>query len=74
MNTQKSTKRMMSGISRILLKKRRCHYGKYHDWGIQYGSEHYFIPEGTGSKVESEARFATVRVGKNGDAIVTKSR
>ncbi|MCQ9283637.1 GDYXXLXY domain-containing protein [Priestia aryabhattai] len=46
--------------------------GSYHDWGIQYGIEHYFIPEGTGSKVESEARFATVRVGKNGDAIVTK--
>ena len=55
---------MMTGISRILLKKRRCHYGQLSRLGIQYGIEHYFIPEGTGSKVESEARFATVRVGK----------
>jgi uncharacterized membrane-anchored protein len=36
--------------------------GSYHDWGIHYGIEHYFIPEGTGSKVENEAHFATVRV------------
>jgi len=63
----------MTGISRILLKRKTLSLrASYHDWGIQYGIEHYFIPEGTGSKVESEARFATVRVGKNGDAIVTK--
>ncbi|TYR79732.1 DUF2157 domain-containing protein [Priestia megaterium] len=44
--------------------------GTYHMGNIAYGIENFFIPEGTGQKVESEARFAKVRVGKNGNAIL----
>lgn len=39
---------------------------------IDYGIEHYFIPEGTGRKFEQKARFAYVRVGANGDALLER--
>lgn len=37
---------------------------------IIYGIESYFVPEGTGREVEASARYALVRVGSNGDAIL----
>ncbi|WHX77425.1 GDYXXLXY domain-containing protein [Priestia flexa] len=46
--------------------------GTYYSWGIQYGIEHYFIPEGTGLQIEQEAKHAKVKVGKNGDAILVE--
>jgi uncharacterized membrane-anchored protein/uncharacterized membrane protein len=37
---------------------------------IYYGIETYFVPEGTGLAVERDARFAYVRVGADGDALL----
>ena len=37
---------------------------------VEYGIESYFVPEGTGLEVERNARFAYVKVGKKGDAIL----
>lgn len=37
---------------------------------VEYGIESYFVPEGTGLEVERNARFAFVKVGKKGDAIL----
>lgn len=37
---------------------------------VEYGIESYFVPEGTGREVERTAKYALVRVGKKGDAIV----
>ena len=39
---------------------------------VEYGIESYFVPEGTGRQVETTARYALVRVGKNGDAILER--
>ncbi|MDD9267450.1 GDYXXLXY domain-containing protein [Paenibacillus sp. GCM10023248] len=39
---------------------------------VEYGIEHYFIPEGTGSDYERQAKFAEVKVSKNGDAILER--
>lgn len=37
---------------------------------VEYGIESYFVPEGTGREVERTAKFAQVRVGKKGDALL----
>lgn len=37
---------------------------------VEYGIESYFVPEGTGREVERTAKFAQIRVGKKGDAIL----
>jgi len=39
---------------------------------VEYGMESYFVPEGTGRDVEEKAKYAWVRVGKNGDALLEK--
>jgi uncharacterized membrane-anchored protein/uncharacterized membrane protein len=39
---------------------------------IYYGIESYFVPEGTGLEVERNAKFALVRVGKSGNALLEK--
>jgi uncharacterized membrane-anchored protein len=39
---------------------------------IYYGIETYFVPEGTGMDVESNARFAYIRVSANGDALLER--
>lgn len=39
---------------------------------IYYGIETYFVPEGTGTETEQNARFAYVKVGKNGDALLER--
>lgn len=46
--------------------------GKEHYYEIEYGIENYFIPEGTGRDVEQAAKFAEVRVGTNGNAILVR--
>jgi uncharacterized membrane-anchored protein len=46
--------------------------GIYHDSFVEYGIEHFFIEEGTGRKYEEGVKFAYVKIGKNGDAILTK--
>jgi len=46
--------------------------GKSDGWtSVSYGIEHYFIPEKTGQEIEEKAKFATVRVSKNGNAIIS---
>jgi uncharacterized membrane-anchored protein len=40
--------------------------------GIEYGIETYFIPEGTGSEIERDAKFAEVKVSAGGDAILVR--
>lgn len=37
---------------------------------VEYGIESYFVPEGTGLEVERNARFAFVKIGRKGDAIL----
>ena len=37
---------------------------------VDYGIESYFVPEGTGRDVEEKAKYALVRIGKNGDALL----
>ncbi len=44
--------------------------GKVNGDTIQYGIENFFIEEGTGAEVEKNAKFATIKVGSNGDAIL----
>ena len=39
---------------------------------VTYGIENYFIPEGTGLEVERKARFAYVRIGSNGNAMLER--
>lgn len=39
---------------------------------VEYGIESYFVPEGTGRELERTAKFAQVRVGKKGDAILER--
>lgn len=39
---------------------------------VVFGIESYFVPEGTGRQVEREAKFAYVRVGSNGDALLER--
>lgn len=39
---------------------------------VYYGIESYFIPEGSGREVEQEAKFAYVRISKNGNAILER--
>ncbi|MEX1028811.1 MAG: GDYXXLXY domain-containing protein [Paenibacillaceae bacterium] len=39
---------------------------------INYGIENYFIPEGSGLEVERNARFAYVRIGSNGNAMLER--
>lgn len=47
--------------------------GKWRDWhSIEYGIEHFFVPEGTGREVERTAKFAEVKVASNGDALVIR--
>jgi uncharacterized membrane-anchored protein len=42
----------------------------YHQ--IHYGIESYFVPEGTGEEVEQNARYAYVRVGSGGNALIER--
>jgi len=45
--------------------------GKSDGWkSVSYGIEHYFIPEKTGQEIERKTKYATVRVSKNGNAII----
>lgn len=44
--------------------------GKVNGDTIHYGIENFFIEEGTGAEVEQNAKFATITVGSNGDAIL----
>ena len=44
--------------------------GKSNGETITYGIEHFFIEEGTGREVEQNAKYAKIRVGSNGDAIL----
>ena len=45
--------------------------GTIHSYqNIVYGIESYFIPEGSGRDLETSAKYAYVRVGKTGNAIV----
>ncbi|WP_410512808.1 GDYXXLXY domain-containing protein [Paenibacillus sp. BR2-3] len=45
--------------------------GKLNGWGsIRYGIETFFVPEGTGLDVQSKAKFATIRVNAQGDALI----
>ncbi len=47
--------------------------GRTSGWrSIVYGIESYFVPEGTGLEVERTARYAIVRVGSGGDALLEK--
>lgn len=47
--------------------------GKASGWRlIYYGIETYFVPEGTGLEVERNARFAYVRVSRDGDAVLER--
>ena len=39
---------------------------------VVYGIESYFVPEGTGLDLQENARFAYVKVGKNGNAILER--
>lgn len=39
---------------------------------IIYGIETYFVPEGTGIDLQNQVKFAKVKVGKNGNAILEK--
>lgn len=39
---------------------------------LNYGIEHYFIPEGTGLDVERTAQYAEVKVSAGGDAILVR--
>lgn len=40
------------------------------DSQVEYGIESYFVPEGTGLEVERNAKYATVKIGEKGDAIL----
>ncbi|MGD8189297.1 GDYXXLXY domain-containing protein [Brevibacillus ginsengisoli] len=44
--------------------------GKRQGDRLEYGIETFFVPEGKGFDVQSHAKFALVRVGSNGDAIL----
>jgi len=47
--------------------------GVFDGWGsILYGIETYFIPEGTGTDVADASRYAFVRVGRNGNALIER--
>lgn len=47
--------------------------GSLSGWqNIYYGIETYFVPEGTGTETEQNARFAYVKVGATGDALLEK--
>ncbi|MFS0919291.1 GDYXXLXY domain-containing protein [Brevibacillus sp. 179-C 1.1 NHS] len=37
---------------------------------VEYGIESYFVPEGTGLEVERNAKYAIVKIGERGDAIL----
>ena len=44
--------------------------GKANGNTITYGIENFFIEEGTGLEVEQNAKYANIKVGSNGDAIL----
>ncbi len=44
--------------------------GKANGNTITYGIENFFIEEGTGIEVEQNAKYANIKVGSNGDAIL----
>ena len=44
--------------------------GKANGDTITYGIENFFIEEGTGIEVEQNAKYANIKVGSNGDAIL----
>lgn len=44
--------------------------GTFYDTRVVYGIESYFVPEKTGVRWQENARFAYVRVSKNGDALL----
>lgn len=47
--------------------------GSWNGWqSIYYGIETYFVPEGTGTETEQNARFAYVKVGANGNALLER--
>jgi uncharacterized membrane-anchored protein len=46
--------------------------GQWNGSRILYGIENYFIPEGTGRTVEQNARYAYIRVSRNGDALLER--
>ncbi|TYP70539.1 GDYXXLXY domain-containing protein [Paenibacillus methanolicus] len=44
--------------------------GRWEGFRIEYGIEHFFIPEGTGGEVERTAKFAEVVVGLSGNGMI----
>jgi uncharacterized membrane-anchored protein/uncharacterized membrane protein len=47
--------------------------GRLSGWNsIYYGIETYFVPEGTGTEVERNARFAYIKVSEDGDALLER--
>lgn len=46
--------------------------GKWRWRGIEYGIESFFVEEGTGLEVERTAKYAEVRVGQNGNALLVR--
>lgn len=47
--------------------------GRISGWNsIYYGIETYFVPEGTGTEVERNARFAYIKVSEDGDALLER--
>ncbi|AJY74037.1 GDYXXLXY domain-containing protein [Paenibacillus beijingensis] len=41
-------------------------------FSIHYGIETYFVPEGTGIETQRDARFAYIRIGAGGDALLER--
>ncbi|WNF35400.1 GDYXXLXY domain-containing protein [Bacillaceae bacterium IKA-2] len=47
--------------------------GRYNGYNrVHFGIESYFVPEGTGLEVEENAKYAIVKVAKDGNALLTK--
>lgn len=46
--------------------------GKWRWNGIEFGIEHYFVPEGTGGETEQTAKYAEVKVARNGNALLVR--
>ncbi|MFC4099236.1 GDYXXLXY domain-containing protein [Paenibacillus xanthanilyticus] len=44
--------------------------GRWEGFRIEYGIEHFFIPEGTGGEVERTAKFAEVVVSRSGNGMI----
>lgn len=46
--------------------------GKWRWTRIEYGIEHYFVPEGTGLETERTAKYAEVKIARSGDALLVR--